>query len=51
MSDETKTDVFYFSNKNGQRVRVERKEWEKEWLDWWRRTTVKQTKEELKQAD
>jgi len=43
-SKESGAVVFYFSNRNGYRVKVSREEWEREWLSWWKRTSPKRGK-------
>ena len=38
--------VFYFSIKNGRKVRVSQGEWEREWFSWWKKTSKERSKRE-----
>ena len=44
MSD--KKTEFFFSYKNGNSRQVTKEEWEREWLNWWRKNNPSSTDEE-----
>jgi hypothetical protein len=46
MSNEEEAAVFYFSRKNGRRIRVSREEWEREWLNWWNKVSRERKRRE-----
>lgn len=39
---EKKTE-FFFSYKNGRSRQVSREEWEREWLEWWKRNSSQES--------